>query len=150
MTIYFKISALILVSLVIYLILTKQNRDVSTIFSIAVCCVITLVALAHLEPIISFLKDVRAVGDLDTAFTDVLFQALGIGILSEPVYEKQMPSKMPMIVVNIVVVGLICISPNKKDETIIAPFLLYGRRFLHITPRKAHSSKMAGRTALDI
>ena len=83
MTIYFKTSALILVSLVIYLILTKQNRDVSTMFSIAVCCVITLVALAYLEPIISFLKDLRAVGDLDTAFTDVLFQALGIGILSE-------------------------------------------------------------------
>ena len=83
MTIYFKTAAAVLVSLVLYLVLLRQNKDISVLFSIAVCCMVAVVAFTYFSQVLDFLKDLQVVGDLDAELTVILLRSVGIGLLGE-------------------------------------------------------------------
>jgi stage III sporulation protein AD len=83
MTVYFKTAACVLVSLVVFLVLSRQNKDISVVFSMAACCMVAAVAFTHLAPIMDLLRELQTAGDMDTELTSVLFRAVGIGILGE-------------------------------------------------------------------
>ena len=72
-----------MVSLILYLILSRQSKDMSAVFSIAVGCAVAIVAFTYFAPVIDFLKELQSAGDLDSELMGVLFRAVGIGILGE-------------------------------------------------------------------
>ena len=72
-----------MVSLILYLILSRQSKDVSAVFSIAVCCAVAIIAFTYFAPVIDFLKELQSAGDLDSELMGVLLRVVGIGILGE-------------------------------------------------------------------
>lgn len=83
MTVYFKTAACVLVSLVVFLILSRQSKDIAVVFSMAVCCMVGAVAFTHLAPVMDLLKELQRAGELETELTSVLFRSVGIGLLGE-------------------------------------------------------------------
>lgn len=80
---FLKASGLILVSLILCLVLSVQNKSLSTVLVIGVCCMVCLSALGYIRPIIDFITNLQDVGGLDPQVVGVVVKSVGIGILSE-------------------------------------------------------------------
>ena len=72
-----------MVTVVLYLFLQRQNRDIAVLVSLAACCVITAFAAYYLETIISFISELKVIGNLNSTFLVVLLKAVGIGLIAE-------------------------------------------------------------------
>lgn len=83
MDIFIKAAGGVLITLVLYLVLTKQGKDISTILTVAVCCMIAATAVNYLEPVINFLNKLQTVGQLDHDMLNIILKAVGIGVLAE-------------------------------------------------------------------
>lgn len=80
---FLKASGLILVSLILCLVLSVQNKSLSSVLVIGVCCMVCLSALVYIRPIIDFITNLQDVGGLDPQIVGVVIKSVGIGILSE-------------------------------------------------------------------
>ena len=83
MGIFWKAAAAALIAVILSLALGKQEKDIGTILSIAVCCMVMVSALVYLEPILEFLRELETIGDLQGDFLGILLKALGIGLVAE-------------------------------------------------------------------
>lgn len=83
MNTFLKALAGALIALVLYLILTKQNKDISVLLTVIVCCMIAAAALRYLEPVFAFFDKLETIGKLDSDMLQALFKAVGIGMLAE-------------------------------------------------------------------
>lgn len=83
MDVFIKVTAGILVTLVLYLILAKQEKDLSTLLTVAVCCMVAAAAVSYLEPVIRFFHNLQELGGLDPEMLSVILRAVGIGLLAE-------------------------------------------------------------------
>ena len=83
MAIFWKAAAAALVTVILSLALGKQEKDIGAILSMAVCCIVMVSALIYLEPVLDFLRELEAVGDLQGDFLGTLLKALGIGLVAE-------------------------------------------------------------------
>ncbi len=72
---------MILLAVILILLLGKQSKDISLVLTMGVCCLVCASAGVFLEPVVSFLKDLRKLGNLDS--NSVLLKCAGIGFLSE-------------------------------------------------------------------
>lgn len=80
---FLKASAVVLLSVILGLILAKQNKDISLLLTMAVCCVVAVAALSYLHPVIDFFRKLMQIGQLDSELFAILLKAVGIGLLSE-------------------------------------------------------------------
>lgn len=80
---FLKASAVVLLSVVLGLILAKQNKDISLLLTMAVCCIVAVAALSYLHPVIDFFRKLMQIGQLDSELLTILLKAVGIGLLSE-------------------------------------------------------------------
>lgn len=70
--------------LALLLILMQQNgKEMGTLLSLAVCCMVAVVALSYLRPVLDFLATLEALGNLDGDLVGTLLKAAGIGMLTE-------------------------------------------------------------------
>ncbi len=83
MDIFLKVSAGVLLTVVVGLILSKQGKEFSVLLIVCVCCMILAVAVSFFEKIFSFMKTLEEVGDLNSELLSTLFKTVGIGLLSE-------------------------------------------------------------------
>lgn len=83
MDIFLKSAACVLVTLVLYLVLSKQSKDFSLLLTVAVCVLLAVAAISYLEPVIDFFKKLLLMGQLNTDFFSILLKAVGIGLLAE-------------------------------------------------------------------
>lgn len=83
MEVFLKASAVVLLSIVIGLILAKQNKDISLLLTMTVCCIVVIAALSYLHPVIDFFRKLMQIGQLDSELFAILLKAVGIGLLSE-------------------------------------------------------------------
>lgn len=83
MDIFIKAAAGILVTVVICLILSKYSKDYSVILVICVCSMVALIAMEYLQKIITFVEKLISAGNLNHELVDILFKAVGIGLLTE-------------------------------------------------------------------
>jgi len=72
-----------IVCAVLYLILSKQNKDIASVLTIGACCMIVASAVRYLEPIFDFFQQLEALGNLDPKMIQILLKATGISILAE-------------------------------------------------------------------
>lgn len=79
----FKTVGIAMVTVVLYLFLQKQNKDIAVLVTLAACCMITAFAGFYLERVMSFITELKVVGSLNSAFLDVLLKAVGIGLIAE-------------------------------------------------------------------
>lgn len=84
---FLKVSGGILISLILYLILAKQNKDISVLMTVAVCIMVFAVVVSYIKPIMTLITQLQDMGDLDSQMVRVLCKAVGISILSEIVMQ---------------------------------------------------------------
>lgn len=83
MDIFLKAAAGTLIALILYLVLAKQGKDISSLLTVCVCCMITISAIRYLEPVIELIQNLRILGNLNTEMLSIILRAVGIGLLSE-------------------------------------------------------------------
>lgn len=83
MDIFLRASACVLVALVLYLVLAKQEKDLAVLFSVIVCCIVTSVALSQFEPVLGFLTELESHAGLNSEMLAIVLKAVGIGFIGE-------------------------------------------------------------------
>lgn len=83
MNVIIKATAVVLVTLVVYLLLLKQGKDFSLLLSVAVCAMVAVAALQYLEPIFDFFDSLQLSGSLDEDALELVLKTVGIGLLVE-------------------------------------------------------------------
>ena len=83
MNVFWKTAAGILTAVILWINLSKSNKDASVLMSLAVCAMAVIAAAAFIEPVISFIKKLQEVGKLDRELISVVLKVVGIGIVTE-------------------------------------------------------------------
>ena len=83
MDLFVKAAAGVLITLVLCLVLVKQGKDMATLLTLAVCCMVLTAAISAFRPVMDFFQKLETMGKLDPSLIKTLFKAVGIGILSE-------------------------------------------------------------------
>lgn len=80
---FLKVTAGVIVTLILYLTLSKQGKDFSILLTIAVCSMLVVMATSFLEPILDFVDKLITLGNFDTDVLQTLLKSVGIGLLTE-------------------------------------------------------------------
>ena len=80
---FLKATACILISLILFLALKKQGNEFATLITILVCCMVLMVAASYLKPILTFISELKELGNFDSDVLNLLLKAVGIGLLAE-------------------------------------------------------------------
>ena len=80
---FFQASGVVLITVILCLTLGNQNKSFSTLLAMAVCAMIMLIGLHYLEPVIQFIQELEAVGNLSGDMVKILLKTAFIGILTE-------------------------------------------------------------------
>ena len=83
MTEYLRFTAVTLVGLILALVLGKQSRELGLLLTMGVCVLVSLGAMAFLEPVTELLRELRELGELDGQALTILIKCTGIAVLSE-------------------------------------------------------------------
>ena len=83
MDIFLKVTAGVLVTVLLSLALSKQSKDFSFILTLSVCAMVALITVQYLEPVISFVNELEKMSDLKNDLLKILLKSVGIGFLSE-------------------------------------------------------------------
>ena len=83
MDIFIKITATVLIATVLCLVLGKQGKEYALLLSISACLLIFTTAGSFLQPILDFVEELIAIGNLQTQLLEILFKILGIGWISQ-------------------------------------------------------------------
>lgn len=80
---FFQAAAAVLVASVLGLCIAKQGKEMASLLTVAVCAMVILAAVTFLKPVLDFLRELEALGDLNTDMVQILFKVVGIGLISE-------------------------------------------------------------------
>lgn len=83
MNIFWKIAGIILTALILWLSLSKNNKDFAVLLTIAVCAMALLLVTAYLQPVLEFIRRIQTIGNLDKGLFSVVLKVVGIGMVTE-------------------------------------------------------------------
>lgn len=83
MGMFWKAAGAVLIAVVLGLALGKQEKDFSMLLTLTVCCMVMVIAVTYLEPVLDFLRELEALGDLQGDILGILLKAVGIGLVAE-------------------------------------------------------------------
>ena len=83
MNVFIKAVAGVLIALILWISLGKQNKDFSVLLTLMVCAMVFMVAISFLRPLIQFIGTLQSVGGLDKDMVSVVMKAVGIGVIGE-------------------------------------------------------------------
>ncbi len=83
MELFWKAAAAALITSVLTLVLSKQQKDISLMLTMAVCAMGIGILVSFLEPVLDFLRKLQAMGDLNGDMLEILLKAVGIGLIAE-------------------------------------------------------------------
>lgn len=83
MDLFFKATATVLLSLILFLVLNPHCKELGILITLAVCCMAAIAAGQFIQPVVGFLDTLQQVGDLDSFYLSILLKVVGIGFLSE-------------------------------------------------------------------
>lgn len=72
-----------LLAVILVLALGKQGKEAGLLLTLAVCCMLGVLALSYLEPVVALIRQLQDMADLDTQMLQILLKAVGIGIIGE-------------------------------------------------------------------
>lgn len=78
-----KATAGALIGLILSLILSKNNKDISVLLSTVVCSMLGILAFTCFQPVMEFMRKLQTTGELNAEFVNLLLKVTGIYILSE-------------------------------------------------------------------
>ena len=83
MDIFLKTAAAVLVTVILYLTISKQNKDISMMIAITGCCLVVLAAITYLKPVIEFINRLKSMIGIETELVNLILKAVGIGMIAE-------------------------------------------------------------------
>ena len=83
MALFWKAAAGGLLTVVLCLALGKTGKDMGTLLSMAVCCMVAMIVISYLEPVMDFMRELEELGDLQGDMLGILLKAMGIGLIAE-------------------------------------------------------------------
>ena len=83
MDVFWKVIAGVLTALILWINLSKSNKDISVLTTLAVCAMAVIAAAAFLRPVISFAKKLQSIGNLDKDLVAIVLKVVGIAIVTE-------------------------------------------------------------------
>ena len=83
MDMFLQATAAVLLAVILFLILGKHNKELALLLTIAVCCMVAVIAGRFMKPVVEFLERLQEVGQLDSEYLTVLLKVVGIGFLTE-------------------------------------------------------------------
>lgn len=76
-------AALVLLAVILALALDKQEKEMGLLLTLAVCCMISGLALSYLRPVVSFINQLQTIGQLNSEMLQILLKVVGIGLIGE-------------------------------------------------------------------
>lgn len=83
MEIFLKSTVGSLIAVILYLILGKQNKDLSTLLTVVVCCMLAAAAIECLKPVLDFIERLKIISNIDSQMFQVVLRCVGVGLLAE-------------------------------------------------------------------
>lgn len=83
MSVFIKATGGVLVAVILYLVLSKHEKELSLLLTIAVCCMIAFAVSEYLQPVIDFMIRLQSLGQLDPELLQTVLRSVGIAMLSE-------------------------------------------------------------------
>lgn len=83
MGLFLQAAAAVLLGAVLCLVLNKQGKDTAILLSVAVCCMVCLIALRYLEPIIDLARQLQRQTQIAPEYLSILLKTVGIGMIGE-------------------------------------------------------------------
>ena len=80
---YLKVIASILITVIMALMLSKQNQEISLLLTLCVSCLVITIMVSYLQPIINFAERLIVIGNLNKELLDLLFRVVGVCLLSQ-------------------------------------------------------------------
>ena len=83
MDIFLKVTAGVLITVIVNLVLFRQGKDFGTILIICVCCIIGSIAISFYRQIFDFIETIEQIGNLNGELISVILKSVGISLISE-------------------------------------------------------------------
>lgn len=80
---FWKAAAAVLLAVVLGLAVGKQEKDISVLLTMAVCCIVGMTALSYLEPVLDLMWEMESMGQLQGGMLGILLKAVGIALVAE-------------------------------------------------------------------
>lgn len=80
---FWKATAAVLITVFLSLAIGKQEKDISVLLAMVVSCMSAMIAISYLIPVLDFLRELEAVGNLQNGMLSILLKAVGIGLVAE-------------------------------------------------------------------
>lgn len=80
---FWKAAAAILLTVILALAVGKQEKDISVLLSMAVCCLVGAAAISYLQPVMDLLRELGELGEVSGETLEILMKAVGIALVSE-------------------------------------------------------------------
>lgn len=78
-----KEAAAVLLAVILALVVDKQQKDLGTLLTMAVCTMTGMLLVSYLEPVVQFLYELEAAGNIQGGFLGILLKAVGVGLTAE-------------------------------------------------------------------
>lgn len=76
-------AAAVLLTVILGLALGKQGKEAALLLTLAVCCMVCCLAVSYLRPVVDFIHQLQAVGQLNDEMLEILLKVVGIGLIGE-------------------------------------------------------------------
>ena len=83
MNVFWKTAAGILTAVILWININRSNKDISVLMTITVCTMAIVASAAFLQPVISFVKKLQGIGNLDNDLVTVVLKVVGVEIVTE-------------------------------------------------------------------
>lgn len=83
MDIFLKVTAGILITAILSLVLSRNGTDIGLLLTICVCSMVIFAAFSYLEPVFAFAQRLIQVGQLSNELLNILLKVVGIGLISQ-------------------------------------------------------------------
>lgn len=83
MDIFSKAVSMALIAVVLCLFVSKRDKEIAMLLSIAACCMLLIVAVQYLKPVFEFFNQLKTLGNFDGGMLSILMQAVGVGVLAQ-------------------------------------------------------------------
>ena len=80
---FWKIIAGVLITVVLCIVLNKQNKDLSLLLILAVSVMVLFAAMSYIEPVFTFVDKLQELGNLDLDVLRIILKAVGISLVAE-------------------------------------------------------------------
>ena len=83
MDLFIRAAAAVLVAVIMYLVLERNNKEIALLLTVCMCCMIGAAIHRFTEPVIAFVDQLQDTGRINADQLEVLLKVVGISFITE-------------------------------------------------------------------